>query len=157
MARLSSWDRSEAPPPWSDQPGVPVKLSTPDVERFGTALALLVDLVFGDEVQQAELSMRLDSFLDQLGANPLTKSQERIVAAVNTRIEALVRHSFEGLGQWQTMLRGIANQLEDLERRAKGRTSDEEGLTIDELVAWHLGLPEDEEPSSEMPGNGTEA
>ncbi len=135
---------------------MPVKLSTPDAERFGTALALLVDLVFGDEVQAAELSMRLDSFLDQLGANPLTKSQERIVAAVNTRIEALVRHSFEGLGRWQTMLRGIANQLEDLERRAKGRTSEEE-LTIDELVARHLRLPEDEEPSSEMPGNGTEA
>jgi transcriptional regulator with XRE-family HTH domain len=133
------------PPPWSDQPGVPVKLATPDAERFGTALALLVDLVFGDEVQQAELSMRLDSFLDQLGANPLTKSQERIIAAVNTRIEALVRHSFEDLGRWQTMLRGIANQLEDLERRAKGRISEEEGLTIDELVARHLGLPEDED------------
>ncbi len=139
------------PPPWSDQPGVPVKLSTPDAERFGTALALLVDLVFGDEVQAAELSMRLDSFLDQLGPNPLTKSQERIVAAVNTRIEALVRHSFEGLGQWQTMLRGIANQLEDLERRAKGRTSEEEGLTIDGLVARHLGLSEDEEELMESP------
>jgi hypothetical protein len=41
-----------------------VKLSTPDAERFGTALSLLVDLVFGDDVQQAELSMRLDAFLD---------------------------------------------------------------------------------------------
>ncbi len=68
-----------------------------------------------------------------------------------------MRHSFTGLGRWQTMLRGIANQLEDLERRAKGRTSEEEGLTIDELVALHLGLPEEEEPSSEIPGNGTEA
>jgi hypothetical protein len=41
-----------------------VKLSTPAAERFGTALSLLVDLVFGDDVQQAELSMRLDAFLD---------------------------------------------------------------------------------------------
>ncbi len=128
------------PPPWSDQPGVPVRLSTPDAERFGTALSLLVDLVFGDDVQQAELSMRLDAFLDQLGPNSLTKSQQRIVAAVNLRVEALVRHSFEGLGRWQTMLRGIANQLEDLERRAKDRTSDKEGLSVADLVDRHLKL-----------------
>lgn len=124
---------------WSDQPGVPVRLSTPGAERFGTALSLLVDLVFGDDVQQGELSMRLDAFLDQLGPNPLTKPQQRIVAAVNLHIEALVRHSFEGLGWWQTMLRGIANQLEDLERRAKDRTS-EEGLAVAELVDRHLKL-----------------
>jgi transcriptional regulator with XRE-family HTH domain len=134
------------PPPWTDQPGVPVKLATPDAERFGTALALLVDLVFGDEVQQADLSMRLDSFLDQLGPNPLTKSQERIVAAVNLRIEALVRHSFEGLGRWQTMLRGIANQLEDLERRAKGRTSEEEGLTSTSSSPGTWGCPRTRRP-----------
>jgi hypothetical protein len=77
----------------------PVQSPSP-AERFGTALSLLVDLVFGDDVQQAELSMRLDAFLDQLGANPLTAAQQRIVAAVNLRIEALVRHSFEGLGRW---------------------------------------------------------
>ncbi|HSH58471.1 MAG TPA: hypothetical protein VK988_02300, partial [Acidimicrobiales bacterium] len=113
-------------------------------------LALLVDLVFGDEVQAAELSMRLDSFLDQLGANPLTTSQERIVAAVNTRIEALVRHAFEGLGQWQTMLRGIANQLEDLERRAHGDlTLEEHSLAPEQLVAHDVGLDDEEDTNDE--------
>jgi hypothetical protein len=133
---------------WSDQPGVPVRLSTPDAERFGTALSLLVDLVFGDDVQQGELSMRLDAFLDQLGPNPLNKPQQRIVAVVNLHIEALVRHSFEGLGRWQTMLRGIANQLEDLERRAKDRTSEEEGLAVAELVDRHLKLGDDNESAT---------
>jgi transcriptional regulator with XRE-family HTH domain len=129
------------PPPWTDKPGVPVKLATPDAERFGTALGVLVDLVFGDPAQQALLRMRLDAFLDQLGAFTLTDAQQRIASAVNARVEALVRHSFEGLNSWQHMLRGIANQLEDLERRAKGgRTSEEEGLTIEELVDRDLGL-----------------
>src|SRR5437899_1084027 len=32
------------PPPWSDEPGTPVKLATPDAAPFGTALAALVDL-----------------------------------------------------------------------------------------------------------------
>ena len=36
------------PGPWSDKPGVPVKLATPDAEEFGAALGLLVDLVFGE-------------------------------------------------------------------------------------------------------------
>ncbi len=140
------------PPPWSDKPGVPVKLATPDAERFGTALGLLVDLVFGDPAQQALLRMRLDVFLDQLGAISLTAAQQRIVSAVNTRVEALVAHSFKGLGRWQQMLRSVANQLEDLERRAKGgRTSEEEGLTIDEFIARQLGLDEGEPLGREGP------
>lgn len=50
-------------------------------------------------------------------------------------------HSFKGLGRWQQMLRSVANQLEDLERRAKGgRIGEEEGLTIDEFIARQLGL-----------------
>ncbi|HVL03333.1 MAG TPA: helix-turn-helix transcriptional regulator [Acidimicrobiales bacterium] len=137
------------PPPWSDQPGVPVKLSTPDAERFGAALGLLVDLVFGDPGQQALLLLRLQSFLNELGPLDLTEAQQRIASAVNLRVEALVAHSFQGLGQWQTMLRSIANQLEDLEVRAKaGRTSEENGATIDELVSRQLEL-DDEEPSGE--------
>ncbi len=133
--------------------GVPVKLATPDAEDFGTALGVLVDLVFGDPAQQALLRMRLDAFLDQLGPLGLTDAQQRIASAVNTRVEALVAHSFRGLGRWQTMLRSVANQLEDLERRAKGgRTSEEEGLSIDELVARHLGL-DDEEDTTDERGN----
>src|SRR6478752_1054942 len=40
------------PPPWAS-PGVPAKLRTPDAERFGAPLALLADLVFGDDSQRA--------------------------------------------------------------------------------------------------------
>lgn len=134
------------PPPWSNQPGVPVKLSTPDAEPFGAALGLLVDLIFGDPGQQALLSLRLQSFLDELGPLGLTEAQHRIASAVNLRVEALVAHSFRGLGQWQTALRSIANQLEDLEVRAKGRrTSGEGGPTIDELVDQSLQLDGDDE------------
>ena len=43
------------PPPWSDQPGVPVKLAPPDAEEFGAALGLLVALVFGEPYHQALL------------------------------------------------------------------------------------------------------
>lgn len=109
--------------PWSNQPGVPVRLSTPDAERFGTALSLLVDLVFGDDVQQAELAMRLDAFLDQLGLNPLTKSQQRIVAAVNLRIAAGHRQPARGPGA-----------------PGQGRTGEEEGLAVADLVDRHLKL-----------------
>jgi hypothetical protein len=107
------------PPPWTDQPGQPVKLDTPDAKQTGTALAELVDLVFGDEEQQALLALRLDAFLDQLGSGPVTSAQERIRGLVNQRVEGLVRDSFRDLGRWQTQLRALANQLEDLETRAR--------------------------------------
>ncbi|MBW3547442.1 MAG: hypothetical protein KY452_04795 [Actinobacteria bacterium] len=51
--------------------------------------------------------------------------------AVNPRVEALVAHSFQGLSRWQTALRSIANQLEDLERRAKRGHAGEDGLAED--------------------------
>jgi hypothetical protein len=114
------------PPPWSHQPGVPVRLATPDAEEAGTALGLLVDLVFGEPYQQALLSLRLQAFLDDVGPIDLTEAQQRIASAVDARVEALVRHSFRDLGRWQTALRSIANQLEDLERRAKAGDSGEE-------------------------------
>ncbi|HEV2810006.1 MAG TPA: hypothetical protein VGV93_06380, partial [Acidimicrobiales bacterium] len=122
------------PPPWSDQPGVPVKLATPDAEEFGAALGLLVDLVFGEPYHQALLSMRLQAFLDQLGPIDLTEAQQRIASAVNLRVEALVAHSFQDLSRWQMALRSIANHLEDLEARAKRGRAGEDGLS-EELVA----------------------
>jgi transcriptional regulator with XRE-family HTH domain len=122
------------PPPWSDQPRVPVKLATPDAEEFGVALGQLVDLVFGEPYQQALLSLRLQAFLDELGPMELTEAQQRIASAVNLRVEALVAHSFQGLSRWQTALRSIANQLEDLEERAQRSRSGEDELS-EELVA----------------------
>jgi hypothetical protein len=83
------------------------------------ALAELVDLVFGDEEGQALLATRLDAFLEQLGAGPLTAPQQRVATLVQAKVETLVRHSFSDLGAWQTQLRALANQLEDLETRAR--------------------------------------
>ncbi len=136
------------PPPWAEHPYVPVKLSVPDGKPFGIALAELVDLVFGDEADQALLSIRLDAFLEQVGHGPLTAAQDRIAGLVHHRIDALIRHSFQQLGDWQTQLRSMANQLEDLEARAnQSLTGDAEHLTLDDLLARDLGQDEDEQPS----------
>ncbi len=102
------------PPPWAS-PGVPAKLQTPDAERLGAPLALLADLVFGTDEHATLLALRLQTFLDELGPNPLTDAQRRITGAVETRKAQLVRHALGDLQQWQTQLRALANHLEDLE------------------------------------------
>jgi hypothetical protein len=106
------------PPPWAS-PGVPVKLQTPDAERFGAPLALLADLVFGTDLDAAQLAMRLQAFLDELGPNPLSDAQRKLSEAVEARKAALVEHSLGDLQQWQTQLRALANHLEDLEARSR--------------------------------------
>ncbi len=120
------------PPAWAG-PGMPTKLDVPDARAFGEAVTLLVDLVFGDDVQQAQLSVRLDAFLAELGPAGLTEAQGRITALVDQRVAALVRHSFADLGRWQTSLRALANQLEGLEVRAKRAVADEVGVADREL------------------------
>ncbi len=106
------------PPPWADH-ATPVKLSTPDAERFGIALAELVDLVFGDEHGQALLELRLRAFLDQLGHRPPVAETARRRQLVGAKIDALVANSLGDLETWQTQLRALANQLEDLHTRAQ--------------------------------------
>ena len=107
------------PPPWADD-ATPVKLSTPDAQQFGTALAELVDIVFGDEPGQALLEMRLQAFLDELGPMiPLSQKQDAVANLVTAKIEALARHRLKDLERWQTQLRAMANQLEDLQARAE--------------------------------------
>jgi hypothetical protein len=105
------------PPPWA-APGIPTKLRTPDAETFGAPLALLADLVFGDDTDRAEMELRLQTFLDELGPNPLSEAQSRITKMVESRKAQLVRHAVGDLQQWQTQLRALANHLEDLEQRA---------------------------------------
>jgi hypothetical protein len=112
------------PPPHSDQPGVPVKLKTPDAEQLGTALALLVDLVFGDETNQNLLEMRLDAWLQQRPPQ-LTQAQQRITNLARHRIDSLARTTIDDLTDWQTTLRAMANHLEDLETRARAAVDDE--------------------------------
>ena len=117
------------PPPWSDQPGRPVKLDTPDAKQTGTALAELVDLVFGDEHHQALLAMRLQGWLDQ-SPPELTRSQQQIVDLVRHRTATLAQHGLDDLANWQTQLRALANHLEDLEARSRRATAAD--LSLDE-------------------------
>lgn len=67
----------------------------------------------------AQLALRLEAFLEQLGPNPLSEAQQRIVDAVNARKAALVEHAVGDLQTWQTQLRALANHLEDLEARSR--------------------------------------
>jgi hypothetical protein len=106
------------PPPWADEPGVPVKLSTPDATEFGTKLAELIDLVFGTPEQQALLAMRLDAWLDQKPPQ-LTDAQSRVARLVQARIDALAANTIEQLTEWRTTLTAMANHIEDLEARAR--------------------------------------
>jgi transcriptional regulator with XRE-family HTH domain len=121
------------PPPPRAGPGMPAKLAVPDAPAFGQALALLVDLVFGDEVGQAQLVLRLDAFLDEVGPDGLTEAQSRVASLAGQRTAALVRQSFTDLGRWQTSLRSLANQLEDLEVRAKHQVASEVGVDSEDL------------------------
>ena len=114
------------PPPWAAD-ATPIKLSTPDAKQFGTALAELVDIVFGDEHGQALLETRLRAFLDQLGpTGPLSHKQDTVANLVSAKIEALAHHRLGDLEQWQTQLRAIANQLEDLHLRAQRQLADDD-------------------------------
>ena len=114
------------PPPWADS-ATPVKLSTPDAKRFGTALAALVDLVFGDEHGQALLELRLRAFLDQLGTGPLSQRQHAVKRLVGAKVDALVAHTRGDLQTWHTQLRAMANHIEDLHSRAKSALADNVG------------------------------
>lgn len=55
---------------------------------------------------------------DELGPNPLSDAQQRIVNLVATKKAELVRTSVTDLEAWQTSLRSLAHQLEDLAGRA---------------------------------------
>jgi transcriptional regulator with XRE-family HTH domain len=112
------------PPPWA-APGIPTKLRTPDAEQFGTPLAVLADLVFGNDDHIADLGMRLQAFLQELGQNPLTDAQRQVTGLVETKKALLVNHAIQDLGRWQIQLRSLANQLEDLQLRAKHATERE--------------------------------
>ncbi|HET7489356.1 MAG TPA: helix-turn-helix transcriptional regulator [Acidimicrobiales bacterium] len=120
------------PPAWA-APGVPTRLEVPTGGEHGEALAVLVDLVFGDDAGQAALALRLQAHLEDAGSAPLTAAQERIVAMARHRVAALVDQSVSDLARWQTMLRSLANQLEDLEARSKRAIAAEAGLGSGDL------------------------
>ncbi|HWC12914.1 MAG TPA: hypothetical protein VG455_17030, partial [Acidimicrobiales bacterium] len=115
------------PPPWKD--AAPVKLSTPDARRFGTEVALLVDLVFGDDSHHRQLlEERLSEFLDQLGSDRLTQAQERIGATAALRNAEVVRHRLGDVEQWEEWLRTVADRLEELRGRVDASTTNDEAV-----------------------------
>jgi transcriptional regulator with XRE-family HTH domain len=111
------------PAPWTDD-GRPVTLDTPDAGPAGTALAELVDLVFGTPEQQALLTLRLTAWLQQRPAQ-LTRAQRQIAQLVRHRIDTLANHTLGELDTWQTTLRAMANHLEDLATRARHATAED--------------------------------
>ena len=118
------------PVPWA-QDGAPVHLQHSSSRE---PLAVLADLIFGDDAGRSLLELRLQYFLQELGPAPLSDAQQRITQLVDAKKTALVEHAVADLTQWQTALRSLANQLEDLQQRASnaatadlaaaGRTND---------------------------------
>lgn len=111
------------PPAWKD--GAAVKLTTADAGRFGKELALLVDLVFGDDDQRVLLEARLGEFFRELGTDRLTDAQEAIAADACLRRAAIVRHRLGDIEQWEGWLRTLADHLGDLDRQASQIAGDE--------------------------------
>ena len=56
------------PPPWA-APGMPTRLAVPDEPQFGEPVATLVDLVFGDDYQQALVDRAPRQLLGRAGPN----------------------------------------------------------------------------------------
>jgi hypothetical protein len=121
------------PTPWADD-GAVVHLQLPASEQ-ADALALLADLVFGDDEGQALLELRLQAFLQDLGPAPVTNAQARIAGLVNAKKTQLVEHAIKDLTGWQTALRSLANQLEDLQTRARDAAHRDLGPATDQTAA----------------------
>ena len=135
------------PPPLTD--AGPAILDTPDAGVWGEPLSLLVDLIFGDDEQQAVVALRLAAFLDQLGDGPITAAQERIKDHARVRVAALARDAFRDTERLQNQLRWLANQLEDREAQAKRVTAEELKIDLGSLggTPTRGGVPPDEEGS----------
>jgi hypothetical protein len=101
---------------------VPAVLDTPD--DHGAPLAELLDLVFGTDVQQAVLTLRLENWLRQRPAQ-LTRAQAQVTNLLRSKTEALAKSTLVDLADWITNLRAMANQFEDLEHRAAMSIDDE--------------------------------
>jgi len=129
----------EVPVTWFFMPPPPVVQSGEHamlVARDGTnpqPLATLIDLVFGTPNQQANLTLRLQGWLQLVSAETLTEAQHRITSLTTAHVTMLLRNSFAQLRQWQTSLHNIANHLETLEADAKRAIASETGLPATEL------------------------
>lgn len=87
----------------------------------------------------------------------LTPAQERIAALADQRVAALVRHAFTGLADWQSSLRSLANQLEDLEARSKLAMASQLEVDVDDLGMPPGARRHDTKPQTVVDPNGPEA
>ena len=129
----------ELPITWFFMPPGPVTQSGGHallVARDGTnpqPLAALLDLVFGTSGQQADLTLRLQGWLQMVSPETLTDAQQQVTAMATGHVTALLRNSLRQLRQWQTSLHDIANHLEDLEVAAKQALANETDVPVTEL------------------------
>jgi len=105
-------------PPPGELEGRPVVLLTPDGGPTGVTPSELVDVIFGSGEGAAYMVLRLERFLQDVGAGRLTEVQDTMRQMVQDRVNALVKVSLGPLDDLTTKMRAIANQLEDLRDQA---------------------------------------
>lgn len=107
------------PEPWVE--GRPVRLDTPD--QSGTArepIGTLVDVVFGASGSWSSIGLRLAAYFDHVGEHgPMTAAQDALRRTVTQVNAAVARQGLRRMKDWETALRSIANQLEDLSTLAR--------------------------------------
>jgi hypothetical protein len=113
--------------------------------RADRALPTLADLVFGDAEARAWLDLRWGTWLEQWGPGPVSDAQQAVAELVSNNKAQLVRAAISDLKQWQTSLRSLANQLEDLQTRT--RAASHRDLKIDGTAA-----PADTKTTTTRPG-----
>jgi len=96
----------------------------PRGEVLARARLRVLDLVFGDEDQQLLLELRLNELAARMDPGELTEAQRQVRTSARNRVEALVRSAIDDLDRWHTTLHAIANQIEDLDVRAKAAVVD---------------------------------
>lgn len=111
------------PPPAAD--GAQVKLSAGGTKERDQEIALLIDLVFGEERHQ-QLFDRLGEFVMSLSRTRLTRSQQQVGALAAAREKAVFSRHLGEMEDWRTWLRTVADRLEDIERRVRDAPAEDE-------------------------------
>jgi hypothetical protein len=94
-------------------------LSAGGAKERDQEIALLVDLVFGEERHQQLFEDRLGEFVTALSPARLTRSQRQVGALAAARERAVFSHHLGEMEEWRTWLRTVADHLENIERRVR--------------------------------------
>lgn len=103
-------------PPEPSIEGRPVRLDTPDQTGIAREpIGTLIDVVFGASGSWSSIGLRLATYFDQVGEHgPMTGAQDAVRRTVTQVNAAVARQGLRRVKGWETALRSIANQLEDL-------------------------------------------